>query len=85
MLFRSISQQLAVSLTLLGWQLKNSTDNQEKQKPSQPIRLHAASLGQFSWLPSAEWMVLVTHVHVPLSQVRDIFPALGQRGPEGGG
>src|ERR1035437_5775850 len=34
----------------------NSTDKQEKQKPSQPIRLHAASLGCDGRLPSAEWM-----------------------------
>ena len=57
-----ISQQLAVCLALLGWQLKNSTPNQQKQKPIEPIRLHATSLGQFNRLASTGWMVLVAHI-----------------------
>ena len=45
---------LAVCLTLLGRQLNTSADKQEKQKPSQPIRLHAVSLCRLHRLPSAK-------------------------------
>jgi hypothetical protein len=49
-----VSQKLAVFLALLGGQLKNATGKQEKQKPFQPIRLHAPSLRRFKRVPSAE-------------------------------
>jgi hypothetical protein len=47
-----VGQQLGVSLALLGWQLKNSTDKQEKQKPSQPICPHVGRLFGFIRLAS---------------------------------